>query len=210
MTFRKNFLALCCATLMLIIGSYLVGVARDVFVAGMTMWLAGSSATLVFEDFFRKLEKENEKITWQYVFGCFLVFLAIGAFLWASESVILRENIIRLGIAVFFGVMGGVWFHTYYAKSIMDKEQSYSESWYKIAKKIEKAKTYEEKFDLVAKHLRYRLVGDSLSGVLDLDRPLAYFNESYMTINEVAGEVNSEEIEKNAVEYAEKLLQEVK
>ena len=196
MTFRKNFLALCCATLMLIIGSYLVGVARDVFVAGMTMWLAGSSATLVFEDFFRKLEKENEKITWQYVFGCFLVFLAIGAFLWASESVILRENIIRLGIAVFFGVM--------------DKEQSYSESWYKIAKKIEKAKTYEEKFDLVAKHLRYRLVGDSLSGVLDLDRPLAYFNESYMTINEVAGEVNSEEIEKNAVEYAEKLLQEVK
>lgn len=184
MTFKKNLLVMGLVALCLCVGAYLTHMAQDEFIAGATMWIASVILTLAFEDMFRKKNAAGG-LTWQYFVGTGLVILSVVAFLWASESVVLMVNIYRLMIAVFFGFVGGLWFHVPYKNSVMDAEEQYARRWEGVVKKIGKAKKEEAKIALINKNLRYHTADNSLAGVLDFDNPLVPFNDKFLTVSEI-------------------------
>jgi hypothetical protein len=207
MTFKKNLLVVLISTAFIVLCAYLTKMSQDTLMYGLFIWIAGSVASLLFEDGIRKWKTQPELLTWQYYPGAALVLLADLAFLWTMETTEMMEFLAHLGIAVFFGFLGVIWFYIPYKESVMDAEDREADRWRKTVAKISKAKN-ADKSKIVAKNLRYYLVGDRLDSNLDFDRPLAYYDGICMTVSELA-EVEDEavaDIEEAAVAYIATLL----
>lgn len=213
MTFKKNLLVVIIATIFISVAMYLSGTARDVAVNGLFIWVAGSIATLAIEDLFRKGASESDKITLPYIFGIALVAAGVIAFLGTLGTSTMMEFCAYLGVAVFFGILGSIVFYVPYKASVLDAEGRYERIWAKAKKSVNRKKTPEAKVEVLAKVLRYRLVGDSLDGDLDLDRPLAFYEGAYLTLNEITdklpiidGEVDEDSAEFDIMSKAEAYL----
>lgn len=212
MTFKKNLLVMVSAILLVLVMAWLVRMPRDVLVYGLTMTIAAVAVALAIEDLWRKMFNGRDDLTWQYFVGFGLVLLGVLSFLWASESVEVAEMILRLGVAAFFGALGGFWFYGPYKTSVTDAEGREAGHWERVAHKVEKAKTAEAKAKILAKNLRYRLAGDALGGSLVFDKPLAYYEGECMTLSEAQAVAGEDEaiatIRERAERYINALLKE--
>lgn len=216
MTFKKNVFVLLSSVGLVLIGAWLVGLSRTALVDGMTLVLATVTMALLIEDLWRKLLGDREKLTWEYFVGFLIVALAIVAFLWASLSVNNKEMFTRLGVVFLLSVMGGIWLHAKYKKSVQDIEEREQEKWEKQRKKIAKTKTKEQVSKILNKSLRYRLVGDHITGDLDLDRPLAIYRQEGLTYEEICAvdedesdNQNLSDVRRSAGEYIQSLVNQV-
>lgn len=216
MTFKKNLLVVLITTGFICVVAYLTGMARDVLVYGLFIWVGGSVVSLATEDLFRKFAHDRDKITASYMFGFLLVLCSVIAFLWSIGLSDTMEFFASLALAVFFGGLGGVVFKFLYKSSICSDEDKhvraegkYERRWAKAYKKLAKAK---EPKKVIYKALRYRLVGDSLDGSLDFNHPLAEFNDRCLTIAEVSmfkDDPTAIDVKECAVRYVDSLLKEV-
>lgn len=184
MTFKKNFLVLLVAVVLVLTGSYLLGISRSVIVDGMTLVIATVSLALLLEDFWRKMLEDRDKLTWEYFVGAALVVGSIVAFLWASQSVETKEMVARLGVTFFLGGLGGFWFSAVYKKSTQSQQTRDESIWAKTRKKIPKIKDRDRLQKTLYKALRYRLVSDRIDGDLDPDRPLIRWKQELLTYEE--------------------------
>lgn len=184
-SFKKNLLVLLTAMLIALAGAYLVRLNRSTIVDGITFAIPIVAMSLILEDFYRKLFTDKMKITWEYPVGALLVFAAILSFFWAAESVTNKDMLVRLGTCTFLCIMGIIWLFIPYKNSILSFEESESRRWERNKKRISKASTAEEKTSILFQTLRYRLIGDSLDGDLDFERPLAVYSEQCMTYMEL-------------------------
>lgn len=195
MSFKKNLFTVILATVLVLIGCWLVGIPRPAIINGMTLVLATMVMTLLIEDFWRKALTAKELLTWQYFIGAALISASVLAWLWASESVTNEEMVIRLVATFLSGGLGGIWMAIPYTNSVRPREDrdaekvlkirdKQSRAWERWVKKIEKAKPEDRKRYLGA-HLRFHLVGDTSGGALDFTRPLAVVDEKALTLDEM-------------------------
>lgn len=186
MTFRKNLFVLLSSVFLATVGALLVGVESQNLLEGLTLVIPTVAMALLIEDLWRKLLTDREKLTWQYFLGELFVIGSGLTWFWASMSTNMKEMVYRL-IAVFLlGILGGVWFKLVYHNSVQTFEEKEQEKWAKLRPKI-KASSKEEGVKILAYNLRYHLVGDCLDGILEIEKPLAFYNEQFMTFEEIYG-----------------------
>jgi len=167
----------------------------------------------MLEDLWYKMLNKRDLLTWEYFVGLVIVLLSIITFLWASESVTNGEMFVRLGLTAFLCTLGYFWFSIYWKRSISDIEKAEKETWERAKKKIKKAD--KDKAEKILNHsLRYRLVGDTLDGGIDLERPLSIIDDQIMTYEELCAvdvedperEVQVSEARASASDYINNLL----
>jgi len=185
MTFKKNISVVVGVIVLVLIGFYLIGLPWSLMLGGITFLIPATALTLLLEDFWRKWYEARDKLTWQYSVGAGIIVLSIISFLWAAESETTIEMVVRLGLTIFLGVVGGYWFHSKYKESISDFETQEREKWEKAKKRVARAKTKEAAAASLNKTLRFRLVGNSVDGDLDFSRPLALYKDYPMTYEEL-------------------------
>lgn len=186
MTFRKNLFVLLSSVFLAVIGAMLMRIDMMTIVDGLTLVIPTVAMALLIEDLWRKLLNDREKLTWQYFLGEVFVIGSGLSWFWAAQAATLKEVIIRLSVVFLLGVLGGVWFALCYHPSVQSTEEREQEKWAKYRRKIE-AGTKADAFKTLAGLLRYRLLGDTLSGDLDFTRPLAVYADQFMTYDEVLG-----------------------
>lgn len=184
MAFRKNLLVLITSVIVVAIVALLVKMPLLTVVDGLTLVIPTVIFAIALEDLWRKMLKAREALTWQYFVIDLLVGLDIVAFFWASQAVSFFSLLIRLGTTVGLAVLASVWARYAYKPSVQSVEEREAEKWVKYRKKVLRLSATDAK--RILNHiLRYRLIGDSLEGELDLDRPLAVYNDELMTHDEI-------------------------
>lgn len=184
MTFRKNLFTLITAVFFAVVGAMLVGIGTLEIISGLTLAIPTIIMALLIEDLFRKLLGEREKLTWQYFLGDLFVISSTLAWFWASKSVTIKEMVFRL-IAVFLlGFLGGFWFKLVYTASTQSGEEKEQAKWARFRAKV-KASGQAEGYEILACTLRYQLVDNDLSSDLNLDVPLAFYSDQFMTLKEL-------------------------
>ncbi len=196
MTFKKNLFTIIVAIVLVLLGTWLVNIPRDVIVNGMTLVIATMIMTLMLEDFWRKMMHDSALVTWQYVLGMLFVGGSVLGWLWASESTTTKEMVIRLGVTFLGAAASGFIFYGPYRVSIgggPDSEQrqdaarrKLDKRWARWQSKIAKSDPVDAIAHLRA-HLRWATVGDSLDGNLDYNRPLGMADGVPCTYDELAG-----------------------
>jgi hypothetical protein len=186
MTFKKNLFTLLAAVFLAVTGAWLVGIGTAEIVSGLTLVIPTVVMALLIEDLFRKLLGAREKLTWQYFLGEVFVIASVLMFLYASKSITVKEMAIRLIATFLLGVCGILWFNVLYKRSIESDEERLQETWAKYRAKV-RAAGATEGYKVLACTLRYHLVGDTLDGALDFDKPLAEYGEQLMTLEELIG-----------------------
>ena len=205
MTFRKNLFVLLSSVFLATVGALLVGVESQKLLEGLTLVIPTVAMALLIEDLWRKLLTDREKLTWQYFLGEMFVIGSGLTWFWASKSTNVKEMIYRL-IAVFLlGILGGIWFKLVYHNSVQTFEEQEQEKWAKLRPKV-KASSQDEAVKILACNLRYHLVGDNLDGILEIEKPLAFYNDQFMTFEEIYGATddgtgNLQAAQKAATEY---------
>ncbi len=154
-------------------------------IAQMTSAVAVVALTLVLEDFYKKvLQEETRKKLLRPVYfaGSVTVILAILAFWWASDAVILKDMIMRLGLMLFLSLLGCFWLLLRYPKSATSFEEYERARWDKIKPSLHKKRNAEEVYETLRKTLLFRLSGDSPDGDLDFGIPLAIHDDKVLTL----------------------------
>lgn len=195
-SFKKNFLTVGLAILLVLAGSWLVGVPQHKLVDGMTLVIATMVMTLVLEDFWRKALTQKELLSWQYFVGMLIMSSSVLAWLWASESYTNKEMVIRLAATFLFGGLGAWWVAIPYRRSVTtteEQEQRRAEAfkekeakkWKRWQRKIKEA-DLDDAIDYLHAHLRFALIDDNLDSLLDFSRPLIVVSEdeSVLTYDE--------------------------
>ena len=186
MKFKHSLLVVIVATLLLALYAYLIGMAKDVAIASATMWIAGSIVTLTLNDLVFKWTTEREKaVTWAYCIGTVIALLSVLVFLWASRSEVLFENLFRLALAVFSAFLGGIWFYGPYKHLLLSTKGKEDKRWGRVCKKVDKAKTQEEKAKIINETLRYYLTGSFVDRSLDINKPLIEVEGKNLTVSEL-------------------------
>ena len=186
MTFKKNLFVLLSSVFLATVGALLVGVETQKLLEGLTLVIPTVAMALLIEDLWRKLLTDREKLTWQYFLGEMFVIGSGLTWFWASKSTNVKEMVYRL-IAVFLlGILGGVWFKLVYHNSVQTFEEKEQDKWDKLRPKV-KASSKEEAVKILAYNLRYHLFDDSLDGILEIEKPLAFYNDQFMTFEEIYG-----------------------
>lgn len=210
MTFKKNLFTLVTAVFLAVMGAWLVGIGVAEIISGLTLVIPTIVMALLIEDLFRKLLGAREKLTWQYFLGDLFVIGSILVWFYASKSVTVKEMVVRLISVFLLGLLGGVWFKFIYRDSIAEDGEKEQARWAKYRAKVTAAGATEG-YKVLACTLRYRVVGDSLNGALDLDRPLALYSEQLMTLEELIGAAddgsgNHQIVLDDATNYIKKLV----
>jgi len=185
MTFRKNVIVVTVIVAFLMVVAYLAHIPREIMVYSGAFLIGAGVLFLAAEDVARKYFEAKEKITWQYGLGLVFVVVAVAVYVWALESVENLEFFLRLGLAAFFGIVGGWWFYNKYKKSIRTPEENKQDRWERIRAKVFKAKTKESATKTLYANLRYYLVSDSFNNNLDFHRPLARYNDIDLTYDQL-------------------------
>jgi|GEM_PF-4743351 len=189
MTFRKNLFVLLSSVFLATVGALLIGVETQKLLEGLTLVIPTVAMALLIEDLWRKLLTDRQKLTWQYFLGEMFVISSGLTWFWASKSTNVKEMIYRL-IAVFLlGILGSIWFKLIYHNSVQTFEEKEQEKWAKLRPKV-KASCQTEAQKILAYNLRYHLVGDTLDGDLEIEQPLAVYNDQFMTFEEVYGAID--------------------
>jgi hypothetical protein len=210
MTFRKNLFVMLSAVVLVVIGALLMDIRMPQIVDGLTLVIPTVAMALLIEDLWRKILTAREKLTWQYFLGEVFVVGSGLAWLWASTSTDMKSMGIRLGVVFFLGLLGGIWFALCYHPSVQSPEEREQEKWARFRAKIKKADKADA-FKTLAGVLRFRLLGDDLSGDLDFDRPLAVYHEELLTYEEAMaaepdGNGNLPPIQGSAHDYLQMLV----
>lgn len=184
-TFLKNLFVLLSAVFLAVIGALLMHIKAAVIIDGMTLVVPTIIAALAIEDFYRKLLENRELLTWQYFFGDLLVAGAVLCWFWASTSISVKQMIIRLVATFLSSVLGYFWFKFGYYPSTQTTKDKEQQRWEKYRKKIIEEGGRDDRFRLVSSVLRFRLVGDTLAGALDFDRPIGIYQEQALTYEEL-------------------------
>lgn len=194
MTFKKNLFTIIVAIVLVLLGTWLVNIPRDVIVNGMTLVIATMIMTLMLEDFWRKMMHDSALVTWQYVLGMLFVGGSVLGWLWASESITTKEMVIRLGVTFLGAAASGFIFYGPYKVSVgegPDSEQrqdaaqrKLSKQWARWKNKIAKSNPVDA-HTLLRDRLRWFIVGDTIDGDLDYNRPFGLVDGVPCTYNEL-------------------------
>lgn len=210
-TFLKNLFVLLSAVFLAIIGALLMHIKAAVIVDGMTLVVPTIIAALTIEDLWRKLLENRELLTWQYFFGDLLISGAVLCWFWASSSVSVKQMVIRLVVTFLSGLLSYLWFAFGYYPSTQTAADKEEQRWEKYRKKIVEESERDDRFRLVSSVLRFRVVGDTLGGDLDFDRPIGIYQEQAFTYEELLSAEDDETgslpvIQAAAHEYLAKLV----
>lgn len=205
MTFRKNLFVLITSVFLAVVGATLMGIGMPKIIEGLTLVIPTVTMALLIEDVWRKMLGQRETLTWQYFFGELLVIAATLTWFWASASATIKDMFIGLVTVFLFGVLGMFWFNLAYKPSVQTIEEKEQEQWAKLRPKV-KASSQDEGVKILAYNLRYHLVGDTLDGILEIEKPLAFYDNEFMTFEEIYGATddgtgNLQAAQKAATEY---------
>lgn len=211
-SFKKNALVMLISIAIVLSFAYLARSTWTMILYGATYGVAIIVITLTIEDLINKwVTSKKEKLNYQYFMGFTSVILAVGAFLWASATVEGQHTAmaLRLGLAAFFGGLGGWTYEGPYKTALRGLEFRQSEWWAKTQEKLPKG-TREAGKKTLAKRLRYYLAGDSCRGDLDFDRPLAMVDNKVMSLAELRADGKEDTaIYETADRYIESLLDQI-
>jgi len=185
MTFKKNAIVVAVIVAFLMIVAYLAHTPREIMVYAGCFLIGAGVLFLAGEDVMRKYFTEREKITWQYGIGLVFIVVSVAVYVWALESVENIEFFLRLGLAVFLSGVGSWWFYNKYQGSLQNSDERTQSKFGRVRAKVFKAKTKEAATKTLNSHLRYRLVGDSLDGDLNLHAPLARYNDTDLNYDQL-------------------------
>ncbi len=201
MTFIKNLLVIVSAIIIILIDNLLAKTGIDEIVLGLVNLLMMGALILLLEDFWRKISNSElrKKQTWQYYFGMLLIFLSIISFRWMTRGSTQEEVLIRSAITIFLVGLGYGWESIFYAKSIRTPEElqgalgaKENNRWRKISK-MATAAGKEKAVRFFNDFLKYRVVGNSLSGDLRLEHPIALYKGVPVTLTELLAITPTEE-----------------
>lgn len=211
-SFKKNAIVMLISIAIVLSFAYLAGSTWTMILYGATYGVAIIVITLTIEDLVNKwITSKKEKLNYQYFLGFASVILAVGAFLWASATVEGQHMAmaLRLGLAAFFGGLGGWIYEGPYKTALRGLEFRQSEWWAKTQEKLPKG-TREAGKKTLAKRLRYYLAGDDRHNDLDFDRPLALVDSRIMSLAELRADgKEGTAIYDNAERYIEGLLDQI-
>ena len=191
-TFIKNALVVIISLALTVVLASLAGVAAYELLWGLTLMLAYGVIVLVLEDLGRKVFTAKEDLTWQYFVGVLLILISVWLDLFCRG-------------AVFAGacVITGLWFHFCYRGSLMSPQEKEERVLARAKSAIERVKdkegAHEEAASILYNNLRYRLVGDSLDGDIDLEAPLAVYDDTPMTYVELMAAAEKSDADQDSI-----------
>ena len=118
MTFKKNLYVTLICVVAVFIGALVVGLPREHIAYGTAFMIAAAALVLLVNDVITKKTVEHQKLNWEYSLGVFIAAMAIIPYLWAVGAVTNLDFVVRLGLTVFLGGMGCVWFYKPYKASL--------------------------------------------------------------------------------------------
>lgn len=194
MSFKKNLFTIVVAIILVLMGTWLVGIPRNAVINGMTLVIATMVMTLMLEDFWRKVLSDSALVTWQYILGMLFVSGSVLGWLWASESVTTKEMVVRLSATFLVAIASGLIFYGPYRVSVGNgptEEDAETVAQKKLEKKFDRWRGKIAKSDAVdaleilRDRLAFALVGDTLGGDLDFQRPLGMVDGEPVSYNKL-------------------------
>lgn len=197
MSFKKYLFAMLEGLAVSLLAAWVAGVSPVEIVYGLTFCLPFATFVLYLADLNGKAQTDRSLLNAQYYWGGVIIFGALAAWFWASKSTTALEQGVRLGVTFLSAVLGGAWFAKAYKHSIQSPEDREIEriekyerrterKWQKVRRAVQK-KPKAEAVELLAAHLAYHTVGDTLDGALNFDIPIAVMNDEPLTYNQLVG-----------------------
>lgn len=202
-TFIKNALVVIISLALTVVLASLAGVAAYELLWGLTLMLAYGVIVLVLEDLGRKVFTAKEDLTWQYFVGVLLILISVALYLWMAGSEVWLDLFCRGAVFAGACVITGLWFHFCYRGSLMSPQEKEERVLARAKSAIERVKdkegAHEEAASILYNNLRYRLVGDSLDGDIDIEAPLAVYNDTPMTYVELMAAAEKSDADQDSI-----------
>lgn len=170
-SFLKNLLVFAICEAIVLVLNLPFGI--DALIQSLTFGAFYSVLVMLVGDALYKLLEAREELTWEYWVAAGLTVLADGFFLTASMTTEVGPMWTWLGITLAAAATCAVMWKFGYQRSTRTPEEVLNDWWEILQKKLKTGFTQAEVQELLKEHLRYRLVGDTLDGALDLSTPLA-------------------------------------
>lgn len=195
MSFKKNLFAVLEGLAISLLAAWVAGVPVTWVVPGVTLFIPAAIFILYLEDLNRKALTDRSLLTAQYYWGGAILFVALISWFWASQSVTVIQQGVRLGLTFFLTGLVSIWFNKAYKPSIQSPEERDLEKiikyekreekkWERLRKKVQKA-SKDDAISYLSTHLAYHIHGDSLDGDLNFDVPLASINDEPLTYDKL-------------------------
>lgn len=183
---KKNLLSVLTALALVSLAAWLVRLPIVTSLDLLTLVLPTTVLALAIEDMWRKAlcQCSRQSLTWQYYVMIALIPICIIAWFWAYKAVTVASMLIRLGVTLGLVALDLAWHKGIYKKSILTAAQKAQHAWAKYRRKLA---TWDKEHvsSFLSEWLRYRLIGNSLDGDLDISIPLCSIDGRAMTLKEL-------------------------
>lgn len=202
-SFFKNVVVVIISLALTVVMASFAGVSAYELLWGLTLMLAYGVVLLVLEDVARKFFTAKEDLTWQYFVGLLLIFITVALYLWMASSEVWLDFFYSAAVFAFACTICGLWMHFCYSGSLLSPEEKekrvLARTKAAVGRIKDKEGAHEEAASILYNNLRYRLVGDSLDGDIDLEAPLAVYDDTPMTYVELMAAAEKSDADQDSI-----------